>query len=175
MPTYQNRTGINTNTNIQVISPFATVTLKRPILATHPIYLTDIEPIYNPYEIVIKDGSLNSKSNIFLLEYSRLIRVDDEFPLDTFGNETCDNYTNNNPDGSKVTIGLFSTVGIPSNNCTYQLIKLSRFTKFKNYWLCDNFEDSRIPGQLIDSSYEYIYLQILELTGAKVDISLKLF
>ena len=41
--------------------------------------------------------------------------------------------------------------------------------------MADKFEDNRIPGQLIDSSYEYIYLQILELTGGKVDISLKPF
>ena len=175
MPSYENRTGQNTNTGIQVLSPFAKVKLKRPILCAHPIYLTDINPIYNPYETVIKDGTLNTKSDIFLLDYSRLIRVDDVFPLDQFGKETCDNYENFNPDGSKLTIGVFSTVGIPSNNCTYQLVKLAKFIKFKNYWMADKFEDNRIPGQLIDSSYEYIYLQILELTGGKVDISLKPF
>ena len=175
MPSYENRTGQNTNTGIQVLSPFAKVKLKRPILATHPVYLTDIDPIYNPYEIVIQDGALNAKSDIFLLDYSRLIRDVDKFPLDEFGNELCIKYETFNPDGSKLTIGMFSTVGVPSNNCTYQLAKIAKFTKFKNYWLCDNFEDNRLPGQLIDSSYEYVYLQILELTGAKVDISLKPF
>lgn len=175
MPTYQNRHGLNTDAGEDVFGPFETKKLKRPILIENStIQLIDKEPEYNPYVTVIKKGKVNSKSDLIWNDYSRFIRIDDTFP-EKFTDIENDTIVNTNPSNSTLSLGVFSTVGIHSNKSTFQLVRVITFNKKFGFWVADNPEFERIPGQILDSSYEVIYLQILALSGSTVDVSLKRF
>lgn len=173
MPTYQNRSGEIVTVGEDMFAPFEVKKMKRPVLIEGTsVVLTDIAPLYNPYEIVIKSGKLNSKSKPWVHTNSKIIRVDTKFPEADFTKEISSTPNNS---GTSLTLGLFGTVGIPTNLSTYQLLRTFKFITKSGFWCPETSNDFKIPVQILDRDKEVFYLQILELSGSTVDISLKNF
>lgn len=169
MPKYQNRSGHMVEMGEYVWAPFETKVSKMNLYFEPPIIKIDDEPKNIPYEMIIEGAVTNSVSTPFLHQHSRIIRIDDKFP-DIYND---DSKVNSNADGSKISIGIFATVGPFEKNSSYQLIRIMNFTKQFGEWIADTPEESRIPQQLLDVDYEVIYLKVLAFNGSKVDISLK--